>query len=108
MNLGSRILLLMTEQGLSRHEFATRLHVDYSTINGYILNRRLPDCEMLLQIAEALNSSSDYLLGRTNLRFPKDLNYSPKESLLISNFRSLDPDMQDLLIHLSQNMIASR
>lgn len=104
MNIGARILILMKEQGLSRYEFAQKLHVNYSTVTGYILNRRLPSCEMLFQIADVLNSSSDYLIGRTNLKFPKDLNYSPKEGLLISNFRALDPDMQDMLILISQSM----
>lgn len=104
MNIGARILILLEEEGISRHEFARRLHINYSTANGYILNRRLPDCEMLLHIAEALNSSSDYLIGRTNIKFYKDLNYSPKESLLVSNFRSLGPEMQDVLISISESM----
>ena len=104
MNIGARILILLNEQGISRREFARRLHVNYSTVNGYILNRRLPSCEMLLHISEILNSSSDYLLGRTSQKFSKDLNYSPKESLLISHFRSLDPDKQEILIRISQSL----
>ena len=104
MDIGTRILSLMDEQDISRHEFARRLHINYSTACGYILNRRLPDCEMLSKISDILNSSSDYLLGRTHLRFPKDLNYSPKESLLVSNFRTLSPAHQDLLLGISVSM----
>ena len=104
MNIGARILVLLEEEGISRQEFAKRLNVNYSTANGYILNRRLPDCEMLFRIADALNSSTDYLIGRTNIKFYKDLNYSPKESILISNFRSLSPEMQDVLISISDSM----
>ena len=104
MNIGTRILILLETEGISRQEFAKRLHISYSTANGYILNRRMPDCEMLRRIADVLNSSSDYLIGRTNLRYDKDLHYSLRESLLIDNFRSLTPDMQELLINISESM----
>ena len=108
MDVGTRILSLLEAEGISRHEFAEQLHISYSTANGYILNRRLPDCEMLFHMADVLHSSSDYLIGRTNLKYYKDLNYSPKESLLISNFRSLNPEMQDLLISISESMYQSQ
>lgn len=104
MDIGARILTLLETEGISRHEFAKQLHISYSTANGYILNRRLPDCEMLFHMADVLHSSSDYLIGRTNLKYYKDLNYSPKESLLVSNFRSLSPEMQELLISISESM----
>lgn len=104
MDVGARILTLLDAEGISRHEFAKQLHISYSTANGYILNRRLPDCEMLFRMADVLHSSSDYLIGRTNLKYYKDLNYSPKESLLVSNFRSLNPDMQELLINISESI----
>ena len=105
MDVGTRILTLLEEEGISRHEFAKQLHITYSTANGYILNRRLPDCEMLFHMADVLHSSSDYLIGRTNLKYYKDLNYSPNESLLISNFRSLNSEMQNLLIDISESML---
>ena len=104
MDVGTRILTLLEEQGISRHEFAKQLHVTYSTANGYILNRRLPDCETLFHMADVLHSSSDYLIGRTNLKYNKDLNYSPNESRLVSNFRSLNPEMQNLLVDISESM----
>lgn len=108
MDVGARILTLLEAEGISRQDLAKRLHITYSTLNGYILNRRLPDCEMLFHMADVLHTSSDYLIGRTNLKYYKDLNYSPKESLLISNFRSLNPEMQDLLISISESMYQSQ
>ena len=104
MNIGTRILLLLEEQGLSRSEFARRIHVNYSTANGYILNRRMPDCETLSHIATVLDSSTDFLIGRTNIKYYHDLSYSPTESLLIRNFRSLNKDQQDILLNISQSM----
>lgn len=101
MNIGTRIQTLLDEKELSRSEFARLLHINYNTASGYINNRRLPDCETLLKISILLNTSSDYLIGRTTIRHHKDLYYTQKEGILISNFRMLSPDMQQLLIRIS-------
>lgn len=101
MNIGIRIQTLLEEKNISRREFAQLLHVNYSTATGYIQNRRLPDCETLLQMSILLNTSTDYLIGRTTIRHHKDLFYTETEGILISNFRSLSPDMQQVLIDIS-------
>lgn len=101
MNIGIRIQTLLEEKNISRREFAQLLHVNYSTATGYIQNRRLPDCETLLQMSILLNTSTDYLIGRTTIRHHKDLFYTETEGILISNFRSLSPDMQQILIDIS-------
>ena len=101
MNIGARIQILLDENGISRKDFARWLHINYSTATGYIHNRRLPDCETLLKISILLNTSTDYLLGRTSIRHHKDLPYSENESILISNFHNLSPDMQQVLLKIS-------
>ena len=101
MNMGVRIQTLLDEKGLSRREFARRLNINYSTVTGYIKDRRLPDCETLLKMSILLNTSTDYLIGRTTIRHHRDLYYTEKEGVLISNFRSLSPDMQQVLINIS-------
>ena len=101
MNIGTRITILLEEQGISRREFARRLNINYNTATGYILNHRLPDCETLLHMSEVLNTSTDYLLGRTSIRHHPDLTYSENESILIRNFRNLSPDMRLVLLNVS-------
>jgi len=101
MNIGTRIEILLKERGLSRSEFAKLLHINYNTATGYIQNRRLPDCETLLKMSILLNTSTDYLIGRTTIRHHKDLYYSEKEGILVSNFRNLSPEMQQILINIS-------
>ncbi len=101
MNIGTKIQALLTEQGISRNELALQLHIDYSTLCGYIYNRRQPDYETLLNMSIILNTTTDFLIGRTSIRYHRDLLYNEKEGILISNFRSLSPDMQQLLINIS-------
>ena len=101
MNIGIRIQTLLDEKGMSRREFARRLDITYSTATGYLKDRRLPDCETLSEMSVLLNTSTDYLIGRTTIRHHRDLYYTEKEGLLISNFRTLSPDMQQILINIS-------
>ena len=101
MDIGTQIQTLLDEQHISRRDFAEKLHIDYNTATGYIKNRRQPDCETLLRISILLNTSTDYLLGRTKLRHHRDLSYSEQESILVNNFRNLPPDTQQLLIRIS-------
>ena len=104
MKIGNNIQTLLTEQGISRKELALQLHIDYSTLCGYIYNRRQPDYETLLKMSILLNTSTDFLIGRTSIRYHKDLSYNEKESTLVNNFRSLPPDMQQLLINFSHSL----
>ena len=101
MNIGTNIEQLLIQQGISRKDFARQLHVDYSTLCGYIRNRRQPDCDTILRMSILLNTSIDFLLGSTSIPYPKDLHYTELEDILVSNFRSLSPDMQQLLIRVS-------
>lgn len=101
MNIGTRLEILLDEKNISRSEFARLLHINYSTLTGYMNNRRLPDCETLLNMSILLNTSTDYLIGRTTIRHHKDLYYTETEGILVSNFRNLSPDMQQLLVKIS-------
>lgn len=101
MNIGTRLCILLEEEDISRREFAERLHINYNTANGYIKNRRLPDCQTLFQMAKLLNTSTDYLMGLTNIKHHRDLYYSDSEGHLISNYRSLSPDLQKVLLDIS-------
>lgn len=101
MNIGTRLEILLDEKNMSRSEFARLLHINYSTLTGYMNNRRLPDCETLLNMSILLNTSTDYLIGRTTIRHHKDLYYTETEGILVSNFRNLSPDMQQILVKIS-------
>ena len=101
MKIGTRLQNLLEEKDMSRRELARLLHLNYNTVTGYLSDRRLPDCETLLKMSIILNTSTDYLIGRTTIRHHKDLYYTESEGILVSNFRNLSPDMQRTLINIS-------
>lgn len=64
MSLGTRIKHLRTERGLTQQDIASQLEMGRSNF-GHIENDRVsPTSEDLQKIADILNTTTDYLLGR--------------------------------------------
>lgn len=67
--LGDKILVLLKQQGITQKQFADRLNTTEATISRYVSGERDPKSEMLANMATALNTTSDYLLGIENDSF---------------------------------------
>lgn len=101
MQIGTRIQTLLTEQGISQCKLAYDLHLNPSTINGYIKNRRLPDCFTLSQIAQYLGTNVDYLLGNTDIKVNPQFSLDEKEIQILNHYRSMNQEQQHILEELS-------
>ncbi len=62
-NIGSRISYLLNKNGISQKELADRINVSESVVSRYISGEREPKANILANIATALKTTSDYLLG---------------------------------------------
>ena len=60
---GGRILDLLNKQNMTQKELAERIGVTESVISRYISGDREPKPNMIANIATALHTTSDYLLG---------------------------------------------
>ena len=67
--LGQRILHVLHTKGIAQKDLASRLGVSEGVISRYISGERDPKPEMLANIATALHTTSDYLLGIENEEF---------------------------------------
>lgn len=65
--LGERIKKARLAKGLTQKQLAEMLNITDATVNRYEKGIRKPDPEMLKAIADALNVSVDYLLGKTDI-----------------------------------------
>lgn len=65
MDLGKRIRKARKAKKLTQEQIGTAVSVSDATINRYEKGIRQPDPEMLRLIADVLDVSVDYLLGRT-------------------------------------------
>lgn len=71
--LGNRIKSLREAKGLKQEELAQKVSVSPSAIGMYETNKREPNNEIILKLAEFFNVSTDYLLGKSDIRNPEEL-----------------------------------
>ena len=64
--LGGRISELLDKRGMKQMELADLIGVTEATISRYIANERMPKSQILSNMATALKTTSDYLLGNEN------------------------------------------
>lgn len=71
--LGEKLLGLMKKRGISQRQLADRLNTTEASLSRYVNGEREPKADMLANIATALNTTSDYLLGieKDDFDFPK-------------------------------------
>ncbi|HZJ82442.1 MAG TPA: helix-turn-helix transcriptional regulator [Clostridia bacterium] len=84
--LGIRIKHLREEKDMSQLEFAKVLNINNSTLSQYEAGNRVPSDDIKIKIANYFNVSTDYLLGRTNIKSPSDT---------ISNALEDDPELAE-------------
>lgn len=67
---GNRLRSLIEEADIEGKEFAKALHVQPSTVSNWLGGVRFPKDDVLIQIADYFSVTTDYLLGRTDIRKP--------------------------------------
>lgn len=71
--IGKRIQELRNEKGYSLMQLATKVGLGKSTMAGYEGGYRFPAIDKLETIGRVLGTSTDYLLGLTDSKSPKDI-----------------------------------
>lgn len=66
MTIGARIKELRIRRGLTQDQIAAKLNMNRANFSHYERDTAVPPSEMLGKIADILNTSTDYLLGRVN------------------------------------------
>lgn len=62
-SIGTRISGLLRARNMTQKELAERIGTTEATISRYISDDREPKAEMIANIATALHTTSDYILG---------------------------------------------
>lgn len=69
----SIIKKIMEKQGINKYSLAKKTGINLHTLEGYLNSGRNIRIEPLVKIADALNVSVDYLLGRTQIERIDDI-----------------------------------
>lgn len=92
--LGARISELLQKQGVSQKELAKRIGVTEAAMSRYISGTREPKPDVIANIATALHTTSDYLLGIENTAF----NYRQVRRMIARNAASMTEQEKKALI----------
>ena len=70
LTLGDRIISLRQDLDIQQKDLAAQIGITKSSMSKYERNINIPNAEILSKIADALNTTTDFLLGRTPSKQP--------------------------------------
>ena len=91
---GQRLLSILQKQGITQRELADRINTTEATLSRYVSGEREPKADMLANIATALNTTSDYLLGIEQ----KDFDFPKVQRILARNSTTMSEKQKRALI----------
>ena len=88
--LGERLTDLLLTKKLTQKDLSTKAGVTEAAISHYIKGDRTPRASVLLKIAEALDTTSEYLLEGLTTDAKEELGYAKK--LIARNYNQMTQD----------------
>ena len=83
--IGERIAGLLREQGKTQRALAEQVGTTEVSISRYIKGNRVPNGPVLVNIAKALHTTTDYLLGNEQDSNDPDLEYNYTQRAIARN-----------------------
>lgn len=105
-NPGTRIKRLIKKNGLSQKEFVEKFNEKYgysdseATVSQYVNNKRIPEIDKMVKIANFFNVTLDYIMCRTDVDSDMSIYDKPKENI------SFSTPQEAVSFILSQKVIA--
>ncbi|MGD9678733.1 MAG: helix-turn-helix domain-containing protein [Vulcanibacillus sp.] len=93
-----RLKKLREAKNMTQVRLGIELGVSQETISGYEIGKATPPADMLVKLADILDTSVDYILGRTDNRYLNKINksdLSDQELELILIFRKLPKNKKE-------------
>ncbi|WP_304508060.1 helix-turn-helix domain-containing protein [Anaerotignum sp.] len=96
-----RLKQLREAKNMTQVRLGIEVGVSQETISGYEIDKAMPPADMLIKLADSLDTSIDYILGRTDIKDFKPFNKSDLSEMerdLISTFRKLSENKKERAI----------
>lgn len=96
--IGERLTELLRQQGMSQKQLAELIGVTEATVSRYITGDRTPKSGILANMATALHTTSDYLLGKENDN-GIEVDFTTIQRLIARNASNLSIQEKKILIN---------
>lgn len=83
MTFGNILKKIRQDNNMTQDELAKRIDTSRSNIANYENGKNMPSIDILEKIAKLFNCTTDYLLGKSDIRNPEEFKYAynrPKEA----------------------------
>ena len=115
-SLGDRIANLRKELDINQKELATKVGITEASLSRYENNLREPKSEIIVRLAKALETATDYLLGvNDNTKISKEdkliienLSVSEKTKKLLEKIYSLEKEDREAIEKMIDNAYLKR
>ena len=104
---GDRLKKIRQQRGFTQEQLADKSHIARAMVARYETNRQQPTLEVVVKIADSLDISVDYLLGRTDIQsiYIHDIEVDSKHGRIASTQKDLSPEYQEQVRAKVQNAI---
>jgi transcriptional regulator with XRE-family HTH domain len=100
-----RLKQLREAKNLTQLRLAMELNVSQETISGYEIGKAVPPAEMLVKLADTLDTSVDYILGRTDIKsMLRASELSEQESEILTILRKQPEDKRIFVFDLIKGL----
>lgn len=90
---------------MTQVRLSIELEVSQETISSYEKEKYYPTFPMLLKLSTLLNTSIDYMMGLSDVRFPKLSDSDNTQALFFSLYSSLTPHQQEKVVAYMQGLL---
>lgn len=77
MSFGNNLKKIRQNNKMTQEELAKKVNTSRSNIANYENDKNMPSIEILNKLSEILNCSTDYLLGKSDIRNPEEIKNIP-------------------------------
>ena len=82
----NRIRELRAEKNITQLRLSLELEVSQETVSAYENGKHLPSLKSLIKMADIFHVSTDYLIGRSDVRKPSATSPLPNEDIALLDF----------------------
>ena len=104
MNFVENVLELINKFGITKNKMLTDLNLSKNSFVDWTTRGTIPNGDTLAKIAEYFNVSTDYLLGKTDIKNKptanKDSELIKAEADLLELFRNVPEENQSLVLEM--------
>lgn len=104
----NRLKFLREEKGLYQSDIAKILGISTSAVGFYENEKRDMSPEVIIQLANYFGVTTDYLLGKSDIRNPEKINIDEMDIAFASGIKGLNKENQEIAKNIIEGLLAKQ